>query len=666
MVLASNSASFYTYQDPTRGNCLVTRYGNGIVSIIADKAKNYSASINIETVRGVLSQDIFSDFNYRFNEIPNRTYLSSSRATPLKNSSNEWKYQYSPLSSLNYRYMISDKRGYSRSVRNSSQDYTDEIFASASIPQFAESTYYTVQEFDDGGGAYHSIRRRHQSNKFFSEGIGEYYRDVFLPWGSGAVESYDQNDYGSGQYIRNKTYILNDKNCFLEKSGSAIAYDAIYGSAQDSLNSSLIFRQSLDKVHSHVFTENWASGSNTLGYIWESDVASGSFLSRSYAIGDTILRERNGEYLASWYVSGQSGSVELRLNNKDLNIQNETVIPNVAIMRSYQSTAGLWTASYGSITASYCYSVGSPNAPNLTYQMSSSLIMNSLDCTKTCECVSSYYEHIFSIKYPVVEPSFDSSHESFSDIKGLTFGVFLNYVVPKDDTYYRYQLPVLNFSIDGNIRLISVDKNFRLVFTNSGKMWSNDTMYKTSLFIDLSNKKFLEFALDGKYVKRVDLSGVIGALIYSLDPGKASTAQAIDDSVLTVVWSWFGSVSTLSYDEFYIFSVKCAKSYLRGGFLSDTIDDDDRYKSVNRMLFDPNYKGNLRKKFSGTTSTGAKMISIDHNKDDYALLVSCSDEGSLQKRPVVYPVDAYEKLFNNNLKKEWYFYPGYFPTTPGY
>ncbi len=657
-MLLGASGTFYTYE---YGGRRYTRYGSGIISITSDKSVNLSGSTNILDVVGQISQDVSLDADRHYQEILINTFVSESRPTSLI-AGKQWNYKNSPHCNINFRRSFFDKHGYSRSVRNSNHDYLDEKFASRSFPQIPDNNQYY---YGSGQTAYQNgqivkIIRNKSPNKFFAGTIGNPPDDVFLSWGSGNISSSWELDY-DGDEVTNRQYYLNTKKQILLNSNGTRDYSAQYGSAMDSIQNSNVLSGSLDHICGLFFNENFASGSGTPAYIDQYITASGS-LSRSYNIGDYVQKEKGAEILRSWYVSGKSGSFELKVNNKELNISNELVTPNVGIIRSYYSNNVLTTASYGGITAVYCYAANPEDL--IVKQLTCSLIINSCDCYVS-RTVTGYYEYIINIKNPIIDEAYNS-HESFSETRGFTAGVFLNStIVPTQ----FWQIPLVNFGVDGNIKIVTSDKNMRLKFINTGKKWENDTQLKLSILCDFENY-FIEISINDEYVCRiVDITKLIYSIMFNIEPAAINEAWLYSsyNPIFQIIWSWCGSIYTSDYDEYEIYTIRCVKKHRYWGSDLD-FRGDARYKLINRNITNGGgYNGNLRKKTTGTLNFGIKLSNYD-SKSETAVEISCSNSvvSDLNGRPLIYPIDIYNRKLQCLNKKEWEFYKGYFPATSGY
>jgi hypothetical protein len=664
-MLLGASGSFFTYEFRGRK---ITRFGNGLLSISADKSTNLSGSTDVLSVIADVVKDIDYDCSNRYNEIPGRTFLSESRHVPWIGGGKQYNYKFSPQCSLPFRRMDRDPRGYSRKVRNSPMDYSDEIYSSRSFSQIPNNNQYyygSGQDAYDQNGRLVRIHRNKPINKFFGGEVGNPPDDLFISYGSGSVSSSNES-YLDNKIVKNKAYYQNNKGEFpYVYSPTMRAFDSVYGSAQDSLNYSLIFGSSLDVISGLIINENFGSGSDTNAYIEQYRLASGS-LSHSYGVGDTILREKGTEAKATFYCSGKSGSLDLHFNNKDFGIPNETIISNAAVLKSYVSSKALYTASAGTGSVSLCQCPGIP-AKYEVYQMTSSFIINSCDCLSSAVSVISYYDYLFSIKHPTIDVSYSSSHESFSSTKGFTVGIFLSYYTqnPMPITYL-YMLPICNFSIDSSVRVLSVDKNYTPMFTNTGKTWANDILYKLSFLIDLSNRKFVEIMLDGEFLYKIDLSTIIGAIVHYLNPNLGQP-QLVNDSILTTAWAFAGSIDTAIYDEYNIFTIRCAKNWFYVGKLYNYFQDISRFKLVNRYLKSNIYHGQLRKTHAGSLNTGIRLLNFNNDLNDVAVAVSCSlgSVSDLRYRPCIYPIDFWNKQFQNNHNKIWHA-GDYFPKTAGF
>jgi hypothetical protein len=641
-----------------------TVYGSGIISVTSDKSTNLSGSTNVSNVSGDITQDLSLLADTWTGEIPHSTYVTSSAHTSP--SVGKTIRQFSPHCNINFRRSFFDKHGYSQKIRNSPNQYLDEHFASRSFSQIpdANSYYYGSGQTAYQNGQIVKTTRNKSPNKFFAGIIGNPPDDLFQSYGSGNISSSWELDY-DGDEITNKQYYKNNKKDLPYSLLPPMRwYDSIYGSAFDSLNYSLIFDDQQKIINGLNYNENWNSGSTTNAYVEQWRLSSGS-LSRSYVIGDTIFREKGTEALASWYCSGKSGSLELKFNNKNINISNEKTTPNVAIIRSYLSTNSLTTASVGTGISGSGACWGEAGAQYVVYQLTSSFIINSCDCLRSCVSAVAYYDYIFSIKQPLVDISRASLHEGFSSTKGATMGIFLSYLV--NETTYLYMLPIANFSIDGTVRIASIDNNYSPIFVDTNEKWENDILYKLSILLDFTNKKFVEIMLNGKYLTKIDLSTIIGAVVHYLNPN-VEIPQVINDSLLTIAWAWFGSIDTDNYDEYEFFTIRCAKSYYYTGKAYNTTNDFYRYKLVNRYPKLNLYRGQLRKMHEGTINTGAKILNVNTDSNDYAVVISCSDNSfdDLRNRPCIYPIDTWNKLFQNNPNKQWHFFDGYFPVTSGW
>jgi hypothetical protein len=707
--MIGNSASFETYWDAQK-NARVTKYGHGLVSILVQKSEFITSSLTPYEINSYLNEDITTNAHYHFSEIPWSEYVTGSKHTPLSSNGGKDLYQYSPLGNLNFRRSLVDQRGYSRSVRNSPRDYSDDNWSSASLQGFKNSTYYsnlygylpTVW-----GKPNNQVRllREHKSNKFYSEDIGEY-DNHFFNYGSGSVsmslpygnkliptvltpmEQITTNNSEPSYYLNTK---INNYRKLYYSSPTWVPptllqtrpryWDAIYGSVFDNRLSTLLYDPTMASssivvpsnyvLNNIVFNENWSSGSVYRGYV------SSLLLSASYSIGNYVQQPKIGtaDYLQSWYVSGKSGSLELKANSKKLQIDNEELVPNVAILRSYNSNGALFTASRGDLgpVDSECYHNATTQFFN---QLSCSCIVNSLECTKTCASQIVYYEYLFSITYPLVDENYTVVSENLNETKGFTVGNFLCWYNGAT-RFDFYQLPIVNFSIDGNIRIISVDSSNNLIFKNINKKWENNKLYKLSIFFNndsstpisdgttaarrnFQSPAFFEIMLNDEYLGKFNLYNLTGYIYlfykkYYLVPGYSM------QNLLT----WFGSIDTVDYSEYNIFTVRSVKTYYT--LWQTAISDPYNMKYVNRF-YNMSWKNQFKKLHAGTVNFGAKLFNNDQTYQQEALIVSCSDVAlkNTYYRPTIYPVEKYSKLFVNNFAKEWQAFKRYFPNTAGY
>lgn len=679
MVEIGASGTYYTYDDRTYQNLRITKYGNGILSFSSYKAPLLTSSYDVLSVAASVSQDLSLDADTYYNEIPRRTYVSSSRPTSLIDKK-KYNYKYSPQSNINFRRIDRDQKGYSRTYRSSSRDYSDDFYASRSLINIPErNSYY----YGEGQSAYSSsgeflrINREKPSDKFYSDEIGNPQWDAFRSYGSGSVSGSWEYVYGVDRKVKNRVYYLNEKKeipwyyHYWDPLVVRYPYNE-YGSAYDSTKYSLrwIAYNPLPitgDLWCQCFNENWGSGSDSNSYVAQYKIASGSS-SRSYGIGTTIYSEKGTtNALASWYCSGKSGSLDLYFNNKSLEINGEEVVPNVAVLRAYPSNGAFTSASVGTGISGSSTCWGDAGKYYSVYQSTASFIINSCDCPFSAPSLFSYHDFIFSINYPLVDESYVSSYDSFFSSKGLVLGIFFSYWATP--TNHIYMLPIINYSIDGNIKMISVDKDYNLVFKNSGRIWENNTLYKTSIFADLSNRKFTELMINDEYVSRIELSNIIGAVVKALNPNLAQP-KLIDSSVLTALWSFMGCIDTNDYDEYQVYTIRCAKGHYYQGKVYNTVSDFDRYKLVNRFNKINIYNGQLRKKYSGALNTGIKLMGIDSIvtpwEDDNVAIEVSSSISDFSKRALVHPIEYWNKLFLNNQKKTWFFDKRLFPRTSGY
>jgi len=683
-MLLGASGSFFTYEFRGRK---ITRFGNGLLSISADKSTNLSGSTDVLSVIADVVKDIDYDCSNRYNEIPGRTFLSESRHVPWIGGGKQYNYKFSPQCSLPFRRMDRDPRGYSRKVRNSPMDYSDEIYSSRSFSQIPNNNQYyygSGQDAYDQNGRLVRIHRNKPINKFFGGEVGNPPDDLFISYGSGSVSSSWEARY-DGHKITNRQYYQNNKNEMLLNSNGVRDCNAQYGSAMDSTYQSLILSGSLkDQLCGLMFNENFSNNNNNglAAYIEDYLLASQS-ISHSFYPGDLIIKEKGAsDYLASWYVGGRSGSFDFQFNNKDLGIPGETIIPNVAILKSYVSTNACYTASMGNVILSGCY--GIPDVIDngyFVFQSSCSLALNSVECLLSGGAITSYYEYIFSIKYPTINTSYESQHEGIDETQGLTLGAFVgfrNQHAPGVFYEFLFQLPIINFSVDGNIKIVAVDSKYKLKFVSSGKKWNNDYLYKVGVLLDFGKLKTISLMLNDEYICQIETSKIMAALVvpYLFKSGRLGGSGVIDDedyenyanSVYVVQWAWFGSLYTAEYDEYNIFTIRNAKRFLHYGSAHPEFQDDIAYKFVNRFIGNSSYNGQLRKKHAGSVNFGSKLLNIDTSNNNVAVSVSCSDYSlvNLQQRPAIYPIDNYAKMFANNQKKTWEFFPKYFPHTAGF
>jgi hypothetical protein len=358
-------------------------------------------------------------------------------------------------------------------------------------------------------------------------------------------------------------------------------------------------------------------------------------------IGDVVQKEKGNEVLQTFFVSGRSGSFEIIPNN--MRILSESITPDVGIIRAYQSTGVCTTASGGTIVA----------YPNV-YQLSSSLLLNTVDVVASRCCIS-YYELNIQIDYPIIDPSWVA--ESFETTQGFVVGCFIT-----PPAIALWQLPLLNFSKDGKIKSISFDKNYKLMFVDTGFTWQQGTIFKIKLFCDFINRE-ISIMINDTFISKISN---LQKLLLAVTATISKTYEVSDydkysapDYIFQISWLWFGSLYTHDYDQYRIYNVRCAKTFSYLG-ASQVFYNDAYFRLVNRFL-KSNYRGNIRKLTAGSCNFG--ISSSDRNA---AIFVSCSDNLPLQKRPSVRLMDQYAKLFDNNLEKTWNFSPICFPKTVGW
>lgn len=678
-----NSGSWKSLYDPTRkGRVTTYSWGNTVVQII--KSTNASASIDAYSLNNKIAIDSTQLYSYRTNEIPIAEYISQYKKTPFVNTSS-YITQYSPWCNLAFRH-LNRPRGYSRILRTSSIDYLDEKFVSSSFPLFENSHYLNSDirnyTFDERMGA-------HKTNKFYSEEIN-CYDNFFYHWGSGSI-SMSHEYYWDSDRFNNIAYYKNTKNAvqqqILDKYGrSRLSNYAISGDGFDNtqsrdnfvksnLGSPTFFMTNPYKCNvGLIYNENWSFGyftyspDNTyenknvcIGYVNENGTQSRSYLPNEYIEHPCPTSPSPGEICQLWRISGRSGSFEIKLNNADVG-HNETVNTNVGILRSYYDgySNTQYTASWGSVTDPTAYG----GFTNTVYQYSCSMIINSLDTPMSASSLYSYNEVIFSIVYPIVNTDFESKNY-LGETQGFVIGEFVSrYSSGGGGKFYYYQLPLINFDVDGEIKILACDQNYKAYFKNIGMQWNNNIIYKVCYFIStnkLSNddnkNQYFELVINDKFMGKFPLNQAIGAIFYSYF-GFLTNVNPSYFSTLTLAnsWIWAGSIYTNDYDEYKIYCIRRTKFMFDQGNINTIYPTLRANWSINRNpTLDKHY--NLKKKYGSTNFGIGNAVSI-----------SCSEfsQNNLLWRHPTYDVEKLSKTFYNNSVKDWYVNVYYLPAEGGW
>lgn len=698
--IPGSSGTYKTYEDTNR-NIRVTEYGSGIISLSTIIAQELSSSIREPySIIGDLFQEIGFDNDTYYNEIPRRTYVSESRPTSLIDKK-QYNYKYSPQSNINFRRIDRDPKGRSRTVRNSSMDYTDDFYASRSLEQIpSNNSYY----YGTGQDAWTSAstpfmsrtNRNRAANKFYTSEVGNTSDNAFQSWGSGSVSSSWEFSYGPEKEVKRRQYERNTKNDIvhdIDKDSSAFdsfGHEDIATLAECSGLYTPV-KNFVQYIYSEMFyNENWASGSlsilgsassiGNLGYVYEGSTITDGILSRSYYITDFIKYVGAGNNsVIFWYVSGLSGNFEIKVNDQDNYFQDERIISNVGILRAYncagaEKSCTFYTASWGDFQSfdpeCYCRDLGDTNYT--VFQVSCSLMLNSCECIASGTTLYSYSEFLVSTNYPLVDEGYFAP-DNLYETQGFTFGNFIEISTKTQggqqgqDTYnhWMFQLPIVNFCPDGNIKMISVDNNYRLFFTETGETWTNKKIYKVSYFISMDrNNLFLELMINDKYINRFPLRKIIAALGYMYSAKNFPPSYYDTDSYqCSVLWSWFGSVYTPSYDEYEIYSIRNVRfiHYLTW----NTAQIENLYfNDVSRVYNEEVYHSQMRKKFAGSMNRGARYENEEDNGE--CLVVSCSDYYNLLRRTPIHLIERCNKLFKNNTNKTWFYNEELFPSSLWY
>lgn len=736
MALIPSGTFISSYYDYGRAQA-VTRYANGNIIFYGEVSsprninfkdawpKHTDISCSLPDVRlksSSLSVDISRDATYYYQEIPHGTLSQSYAKNPLWVNGKDVIRQYSPRGNINFR-RIEQEQFKSRRQTLGQYDYINEIWASASLSGFQASTYY--DELCYSSSSFSPVytaslnRRFHMSNKFFSENLGEYI-NPFYAWGSGST-TMSYGCYYDGDKIVNKTVRRHTKSNNFMSGAMSASYTPYgnywklqdyYGTADDSTQlvmyplsgkiCALTGSQSGSGVYGLIFNENWSSrltGSETFNVTIPSSYVYEGMLSRSWTLpspstttsGSVVLNPAsssaiydNKQWGELWYISGISGTFTIKINNTELDIKNETIIPNVAVLESWPSTGSCTKMASGSWRAHA--SKGGFCPASYIKQLSSSFLINSTEATTSSLARISYHEFIFNTEYPIVDESVDITDQAFYESDGLTAGVTLahayqatNSIIDESTWFYSYQLPLVNFGIDGNIRVLACDTNKRLFFKNVGKKWVNGKNYRVGMFLKIGRAGEITVAsADMRIPIGCELQVIINDEVCYVnkqfhDVEKAlyvyyqgNWGDSLLNSILTSIqWFWIGSINASTYNKHSIYTIRCYKAspYVSNvGLVFFNSSDDDfndyrGYKCVNRNLFEPIYHGQLRKKYAGACSFGSRLENFNSVDQNEALVVSASDlaMSDMYYRQSIYECERMWKMFNNNLSKYWYF-----------
>jgi hypothetical protein len=685
VTLSTNSSSFETVWD-TRRSALVTKYGNDVVSIYCSKSPAYTSSIDSCEQQGNVSLDKTFDSHYHYNEIPWSEYVTSSRETPFVDGCDKL-YKRSPRGNLAFRYQQKNQHGYSREYRNSPRDYSDDFWASASIQQHKNTTYYEDRSGYSGSERVQTIRE-HQSNKWYSENIGEY-QDAFYNYGSGSVSSSNPLTAFTSDYY------LNTKKCILTNSLNVISYNALYGDAYDSLICNLYPKTGKDLDRNLLFNENWSIpsgcwgyfGKPTFGVVWPESI--------EYAIGESIKHPCSGTILGDnyyknrelWWVGGVSGTLTLVGNNNDLLTSGENIIPNAAIMKSYYSTGAYTGMCSGTYDNSVNYPIWREPAMLASYfELTSSMIFNSMASFGSASSQVTFFEFIFSSIYPIIDETIVLDKD-IKKTQGLTFGICGGYSAweqgvpwelsdPITNYNYNFMFPIINFSPDGNIKIITSDEYLKPYFKNTGEKWLNNEIYKISMFLNTADQNYnngfsIELMINDRFVDTFNINEALVAFEYyylvkyywavmsSVEPKTIIESAHSFSRTVNISQLFFANIYCKEYEEHEIFTIRDVRfcNKFINGVVIPSIQDETfnpdycASKVVSRNLKCDSYKGQLRKKISGATQKNAISIL---SGSDYAM-------SSLCDRPILYNVERCSKLFENNINKIWFFESELFP-----
>lgn len=677
-----NSSSFVTRWDNTR-SAIVTKYSNDIISIWCKKSPTHSASINPMEIVGNISLDKTYDSHYHYNEIPWSQYVSSSRETPFVSKCDKL-YKYSQRGNLAFRYQQKNQRGYSRGYRNSPNDYSDDIWASCSIQQYKDTSYYennfgysyeTHIVFGNATRIQIKALREHQSNKFYSENIGEY-QNKFYNYCSGAISaSVPLSAFSSYYYLNTKK--------------SNLCEPKIYGDANDSLICNMYPLTSNDINPHLIFNENWSFSSGCWGYLTSHNSMYSEYY--PYSISNVIKHPCSGNIDVDpwvvnrefWSLAGKSGSFTIYQNYEDINIANEKVTPNKAVLRSYYSTAAYTNFCSGTYVCPENYNVFREPARQLISEISSNICLFSMVGIASSSCQVLFSEFIFSTIYPVIDEEF-IQNSNIQSTQGLTFGfnivqsewnqgVSWNESDLDSRTNRVMMFPVLNFNPDGNIKIIYGDEYLNAYFKNTGYKWENNKIYKVSVLANCFDKVdgnlTISLMINDNFLGHYNVANALLAmfvyhmlkidystLVNYLPPDIIFSMAKTRGMCLSIGQQFFANIFCESYEEHNLYTIRDVRLKNILYNFNDLNDKfDEQYstiffgnKVVNRNLECNHYIGQLRKKISGTLQ-------------DNAVVVSGSNNLTLINRPIIYAVERFSKLFENNMYKNWFFQYTYFP-----
>ncbi|MFA5154649.1 MAG: hypothetical protein WC554_19040, partial [Clostridia bacterium] len=577
------------------------------------------------------------------------------------------------------------QHGYSREYRNSPRDYSDDHWASASIQQYKDTTYYENRS-GYSGSEQHKTIREHQSNKWFSENVGEY-QNTFYNYGSGSVSSSNPMTAFTSDYY------LNTKKSILSGNNGVISCNAFHGDAYDSLMCDLYPKTGKDIDRNLLFNENWSLlkdcwgyfGKPTDGIIWPDSITFDIGQSIKHPCSGTLLGDEYYKNRELWWVGGVSGTLTLVGNNNSLSINRENVIPNVAILQSYYSTGSYTGMCSGTYNNSINYPIWREPSQTIYLELTSSAIFNSMASFGSASSQLGFFEFIFSSIYPIIDETLVLDKD-IKKTQGLTFGFCGGYSeweqgVPwEQSTFsfnvnYNFMIPILNFSPDGNIKIIKSDEFVKPYFENIGEKWENNTIYKVSMFLNSFDEKYqrrfsTEIMINDKFIGVFDIGEAIVSLEYYYLQKYFNIASygLGPEASLQIIRSYFGSlnISQLFFSNIYckeyeqheiytIRDVRFCNKFFNAGYVS--VNDENLLpnyygsKVVNRNLKCDFYNGQLRKKISGAVERDSILI---NSGSDSAL-------SRLSERPILYNVERCSKLFENNSSKMWHFQSELFP-----
>jgi hypothetical protein len=681
VTLATNSSSFETSWD-ARKNARVTKYGNGLFSILCHKVDDNLASLTPTDINAIIGEDATKDAHYHYNEIPWSQYTTSSRETPFVDGCDKL-YKYSPRGNLAFRYEQKNQRGYSRVYRNSPQDYSDDNWASASIQQHKDSTYYTSR-YGYSGSERYQTNREHKSNRFFSENIGEY-QNAFYNYCSGTVSASNPLTAFTSDYY------LSAKRSILSGTSTTISHNALYGDAYDSLISDYPFTGK-DANRNLMFNENWSIpsgcwgyfGKPTFGVVWPDFIEYGVGESIKHPCSGTLLGDEYYKNRELWWVGGVSGTLTLVQNN--LSVYGESVIPNIAILKSYYSTGSYTGMSSGTYVTASNFPIWREPANTSCFELTSSMIFNSMESFGSASSQVAFFEFIFSTIYPIIDETLVLDKD-IQKVQGLTFGV--NAAIseweqgksweegdPSFNVNYNFMFPIINFSPDGNVKIITSDQYLKPYFKNTGARWENNELYKVSLFLNTldekNNRKFsIEVMINDKFIGYFDINEALIAFEYyylikyyyvffaTISPQVVIQNIRQYFAVISLSQLFFANIYCDEYEEHEVYMIRDARfcNKFINNAVSIDISDESRSisyyasKVVNRNLKCNFYNGQLRKKISGTAQKDAISIL---SGSDYAM-------SNLFERPTLYNVEKCSRMIENNLNKIWFFQSELFP-----